>query len=175
MALIEAKVHEMSQADCQDYLNYQPQLHIVLFQPEIPHNAGAIGRTCVALACKLWLVRPLGFQLDDYYLKRAGLDYWPWLEWSVVEDWPSLLAALPNRRFWYFSKFATRNYTGVRFEREDVLVFGSESAGLPKSLLPNDYESLLRLPMRPQVRSLNVSNTAAVVAFEAWRQWSADP
>ena len=155
-----------------EYLNYQPQLHMVLYQPEIPHNAGAIGRTCVALGCKLWLVRPLGFQLDDYYLKRAGLDYWPFLEWSVVDDWQHLKNRLPNRRFWYFSKLASRNYTSVRFEREDVIVFGSESAGLPTSVLPEDRDTLLRLPMRPQVRSLNVSNVAAVVAFEAWRQWS---
>lgn len=153
-------------------LNYSPQLHIVLFEPEIPHNAGAIGRTCVALGAKLWLVKPLGFSLDDYYLKRAGLDYWPALEWGVVENWTGLREALPNHRYWYFSKLASRNYTEVQFQVGDVIVFGSESRGLPAAVLPQQREQMLRLPMRPQVRSLNVSNTAAVLMFEAWRQWT---
>src|SRR4249919_809980 len=97
--------------------HYQPCLHIVLFHPEIPHNTGSVGRTCVAAGAKLWLVRPLGFRLDDYYLRRAGLDYWPHLEWEVVDDWEALIAKLPPRPPWYFTKTATTSYASVRYER----------------------------------------------------------
>ncbi len=85
---------------------YEPQLHIVLYQPEIPYNTGSVGRTCVAIGAKLWLVRPLGFRLDDYYLRRAGLDYWERLVWQAVDDWDSLTAQLPTRRQWLFTKKA---------------------------------------------------------------------
>jgi tRNA (cytidine/uridine-2'-O-)-methyltransferase len=152
-------------------VNYEPLLHIVLYQPEIPHNTGAIGRTCVATACKLWLVRPLGFSLDDYYLRRAGLDYWPHLDWEVVDDWPTLVGRLPDRAPYLFSKSGTRSYFDVAYEPGDVLVFGNESSGLPPSLMAEHRERLLRVPMRPQVRSLNLSNAMAVAAFEALRQW----
>src|SRR5687768_11357051 len=114
---------------------YEPLLHIVMYQPEIPYNAGSVGRTCLAVGAKLWLVRPLGFRVDDYYLRRAGLDYWEKLVWEVVDDWPSLLSALPNARRWLFTKKATRSYLDVAYEPGDVLVFGSESAGLPDRML----------------------------------------
>jgi len=154
--------------------NYDPCLHVVLHEPEIPHNTGSVGRTCVAVAAKLWLVRPLGFRLDDYYLRRAGLDYWPHLEWEVVDDWPTLTQRLAGRNFWYFTKAATRNYTTVGFQRGDVLVFGSESKGLPPSLLQANVDRALRIPIRPDVRSLNLSNSAAIVLYEAMRQGVAD-
>lgn len=163
----------MNEANQAAAANYDPLLHIVLVQPEIPHNAGAVGRTCVATACKLWLVRPLGFRLDDYYLRRAGLDYWPHLEWQAVDDWAALRAALPGRNYWYLTKRATRSYTDVAYGRGDVLVFGSESAGLPASILDERPDGRLRIPIRPQTRSLNLSNSAAVVVFEALRQWEA--
>src|SRR6187431_1118809 len=115
--------------------HYEPRLHIVLHQPEIPHNTGSVGRTCVAVGAKLWLVRPLGFRVDDYYLRRAGLDYWENLEWEVVDDWAALCEQLAGRRFWYATKTATRNYAEVAYARGDVLVFGCESRGLPPSLL----------------------------------------
>lgn len=149
---------------------YDPALHVVLYQPEIPHNTGSVGRTCVAVGAKLWLVRPLGFRLDDYYLRRAGLDYWPHLEWQVVDDWEQLLAALPTSRFWFFSKKAERNYLTADFRTGDVLVFGNESQGLPAWLLESQAEQCLRIPLRPQVRSLNLSNAAAIVLYEAQRQ-----
>src|SRR5215471_8981343 len=99
---------------------YEPCLHIVLHQPEIPYNTGSVGRTCVAVGAKLWLVRPLGFRIDDYYLRRAGLDYWEHLEWEVVDDWPSLLARLsveaPAHEPWLFTKTATRAYTDVAYQ-----------------------------------------------------------
>ena len=152
---------------------YQPVLHIVLYQPEIPYNAGAVGRTCVAVGAKLWLVRPLGFRIDDRYLRRAGLDYWPHLVWEVVDDWEALQKRLPGRQPWFFSKTAPTVYTAVAYQPGDVLVFGSESAGLPRSMLDADPQRCLRIPIRPQTRSLNVSVSAAVVAFEARRQWEA--
>src|SRR5437868_9903187 len=105
-----------------DRQKYSPPLHVVLYQPEIPYNTGSVGRTCVATGAKLWLVRPLGFKLDDYYLRRAGLDYWPFLEWEVVDDWASLMAHLPARPRWLFTKTANRSYTDVTFARGDVLV-----------------------------------------------------
>jgi tRNA (cytidine/uridine-2'-O-)-methyltransferase len=156
-------------------MKYEPCLHVVLHQPEIPYNTGSVGRTCVAVGAKLWLVRPLGFRIDDYYLRRAGLDYWEHLECEVVDDWAALMARLPieapNASTWFFTKTASRKYTDVRFTTGDVLVFGSESRGLPPSLLEVHTQSTLRIPIREQVRSLNLSNTVAIAAYEALRQW----
>jgi tRNA (cytidine/uridine-2'-O-)-methyltransferase len=153
----------------------KPCLHIVLYQPEIPYNTGSVGRTCVAVGAKLWLVRPLGFRIDDYYLRRAGLDYWEHLECEVVDDWAALTARLsieaPHASTWFFTKTASRQYTEVRFTPGDILVFGSESRGLPPSLLEVHTQSTLRIPIRSQVRSLNLSNTVAIAAYEALRQW----
>ena len=150
-----------------------PVLHVVLYQPEIPFNAGNVGRTCVALGAKLWMVRPLGFQIDDRHIRRAGLDYWQHLTWEVVDDWQALLTRLPDRRPWLLTKTATIFYTDVRYEPGDVLVFGRESAGLPPSLLQDYADRCLRIPMRSETRSLNLSVSAAVVAYEAFRQWRA--
>ncbi len=151
-------------------VNYDPCLHIVLHQPEIPYNTGSVGRTCVAIGAKLWLIRPLGFRMDDYYLRRAGLDYWERLEWEAVDDWAALVARLPPREPWFFTKTAARLYTEPRFERGDILIFGSESQGLPKTLLEASPERTLKIPIRPQVRSLNLSNSVAIAAYEVLRQ-----
>ena len=148
-------------------------LHIVLFQPEIPHNTGSVGRTCVALGAKLWLVRPLGFRLDDYYLRRAGLDYWEHLEWEAIDDWAALTAKLPIERMWFFTKTASQSYTRVHYQPGDALVFGRESSGLPPSLLQAHPDRLLRIPIHANARSLNLSNSVAIAAFEAQRQWEA--
>jgi len=157
-------------------MRYEPVLHVVLHEPEIPPNAGNVGRTCVAIAAKMWLVRPLGFSLDDYYLRRAGLDYWDELEWEVVDDWDTLrrrLAESGAGEPWLFSARAKRLYTDVAYRRGDVLVFGSESKGLPERIKADHADRLLTIPSRPQVRSLNLANSAAIVAYEALRQWSA--
>jgi len=152
---------------------YEPLLHVVLYHPEIPHNTGSVGRTCVAAGAKLWLVRPLGFRLDDYYLRRAGLDYWEHLEWEVADDWSALLGRMPEARMWLFTKTAERLYTEVAFEKGDILVFGSESQGLPPTLLAEHAERQLRIPIRPQVRSLNLSNAVGIVTYEALRKFAA--
>jgi len=144
---------------------------VVLHQPEIPQNTGNVGRTCVAAGAKLWLVRPLGFRMDNASLRRAGLDYWPSLNWEAVDGWEDLLERLPGRRFWYFSKTASRAYDDVCFQPGDVLVFGCETEGLPRSLLELEADTALRIPIREPVRSLNLGNAVAVVVFETLRQW----
>jgi len=146
--------------------------HIVLYQPEIPDNAGNVGRTCVALGAKLWLVRPLGFRLDDRHLRRAGLDYWQHLDWEAVDDWSAFEQRMPGRHPWFFTKRAPRAYTEAAFAPDDVLVFGSESQGLPLSLLDGSPDHRLRIPMAAEARSLNLAVSVAVAAFEAARQCS---
>ncbi|MEN6451719.1 MAG: tRNA (cytidine(34)-2'-O)-methyltransferase [Thermoguttaceae bacterium] len=148
-------------------------LHIILHQPEIAENTGNIGRTCVALGAKLWLVRPLGFRMEERRLRRAGLDYWQHLDWEAVDDWASLLARLPVERLWFFSKRAARPYTDATFAPGDGLVFGSESQGLPASLLERHGDRCLRIPMQPEARSLNLAVSVAVAAYEARRQFAA--
>jgi tRNA (cytidine/uridine-2'-O-)-methyltransferase len=149
---------------------YEPLLHVVLYQPEIAFNTGSVGRTCVAVGAKLWLVRPLGFQITDAQLRRAGLDYWQHLAWQAVDDWDALVVALPTGRRWMFTKKAERSYLDATYQRGDVLVFGCESTGLPDRLLESHADSQLRIPIRNEVRSLNLSNSVAVAAYEALRQ-----
>lgn len=154
-------------------MRYQPRLHVVLFEPEIPDNTGNVGRTCVAVAAKLWLVRPLGFRIDDRHLRRAGLDYWQRLEWEVVDDWAALVARLPARQPWLFTKSAERRYTEAEFSPGDVMIFGSESRGLPAERLAEHRDRCLRIPTRSDVRSLNLANSVAIAAYEAVRQFQA--
>jgi tRNA (cytidine/uridine-2'-O-)-methyltransferase len=146
------------------------QLHIVLHQPEIPQNTGNIGRTCVALDAKLWLVRPLGFRLDERRLQRAGLDYWQHLEWEIVDDWQALQRRLPSAGMWFFTKTARRLYTEAEFGPADAFVFGSETQGLPSSLLHAAGDRCLRIPMRAEARSLNLACSVAIAAYEWARQ-----
>ncbi len=147
-----------------------PPIHVVLHQPEIAENTGNVGRTCAAVGAKLWLVRPLGFRLDERRLRRAGLDYWQYLDWEAVEDWAALEARLAGRRLWLFTKRASREYTEADFRPGDGLVFGGESAGLPEGIIENHAGRLLRIPMTSRVRSLNLSVSVAVAAYEALRQ-----
>ncbi len=152
-------------------MKYEPKLHIVLFQPEIPPNTGAVGRTCVALGAKLWLVRPLGFRMEEKMLKRAGLDYWQHLEWEIADTWDHLQQRLgPDQRYFYFSRFGKKEYTDVSFTTGDCLVFGSETAGLPPSLTKPNQNSLVFIPTEPNVRSLNLASAVAVAGYEANRQ-----
>jgi len=148
----------------------EPTLHIVLHQPEIPQNTGNIGRTCVALGAKLWLVRPLGFRLDETHLRRAGLDYWDHLDWECTDNWDSLTERLVGRRFWFFTRRATDYYADATYTSGNVLVFGNESQGLSTGFLAKHSFGNLRIPTSSLVRSLNLSNAVALVAYEAARQ-----
>jgi len=131
-----------------------------------------VGRTCVAVGAKLWLVQPLGFQVNDQQLRRAGMDYWQRLEWEVVDSWRHLSERLNLQRAWYYTKTARREYTAAQFACGDVLVFGCESQGLPPQMLAENADRALQIPIRSAVRSLNLSNSVAVAAYEAIRQIS---
>jgi tRNA (cytidine/uridine-2'-O-)-methyltransferase len=147
-----------------------PPAHVVLYQPEIPQNTGNIGRTCVAVGAKLWIVRPAGFRIDDARLRRAGLDYWQHLQLGDAVNWDDLLKQLAPQRLFLMSRFAQRTIWDAQFERGDVFVFGRETSGLPESILdPNDRRAL-RLPMSSQVRSLNLATTVGIVLYEHQRQ-----
>lgn len=148
-----------------------PALNVVLHQPEIPQNTGNIGRTCVAIGAKLWLIRPLGYKLDDRYLKRAGMDYWQHLDWEAVDSWSEIQQRLPDSNVWYLTKTATRMVWDADFARGDILLFGSESRGLPSALLNEFPANKLKLPMTDLVRSLNLASTVNTVAYEAIRQF----
>ena len=147
-------------------------LNVVLVEPEIAANVGAIGRTCVAAGAILWLVRPLGFHLTDRHLRRAGLDYWEHLAWKAVDSLDEVAEALGRDRLWYFSGRATLAYTEATYRPGDGLVFGSESRGLPPRLIDENPSQSVRIPMRPEARSLNLSNCAAIGLYEALRQLS---
>jgi tRNA (cytidine/uridine-2'-O-)-methyltransferase len=145
-------------------------IHIVLVRPEIAANAGSLGRTCVAVGARLWLVRPLGFHIDDRHLRRAGLDYWEHLDWRGVDRLDEVEADPDVNRLWYFSTHGLRRHTEAAFAAGDALVFGPESRGLPRSLLDQNPERTLRIPMKPVARSLNLACAGAVAAYEAIRQ-----
>jgi len=147
-------------------------MHIVLVEPEIPPNTGNVARLCAATRSQLHLVEPLGFKLGDAQLKRAGMDYWRQVEWRRWESWAAFQAGLPaGAQLWYVESRGPRLYTQARFSPVDYLVFGRETAGLPKALLEANPDRWLRIPMfNPQARSLNLSNCVALVLFEALRQ-----
>jgi tRNA (cytidine/uridine-2'-O-)-methyltransferase len=147
------------------------RLHVVLVEPEIAANAGAIGRTCVAVGARLWLVRPLGFRLGERHLRRAGLDYWEHLRLTVVDSFDEVVQSLGPDRPWLFSTKAERPYTSAAYRPGDALVFGAESRGLPPGLLAAWAGRAVRIPMRPEARSLNLANAAAVACYEALRQF----
>ena len=149
----------------------KPLLNVVLHRPDIPQNTGNIGRTCVAVGAKLWLIRPLGFRLDEKHLRRAGMDYWQHLEWEAVESWAEVRSRLPEANVWYLTKTATRLAWDAEFERGDILLFGSESQGLPQTILTEEPDSNLKLPMTDLVRSLNLASTVNTIVYEAVRQF----
>ena len=145
--------------------------HILLYQPEIPPNTGNIIRLCANTGTQLHLIRPLGFKLDDKQLRRAGLDYHEYADMRVHDDLPACLRTLPVARLFAFTTKGSHPYHEVRYQAGDALLFGPESRGLPVDLLASlAPEQRLRLPMLPDNRSLNLSNTVAVAVFEAWRQ-----
>lgn len=144
--------------------------HIVLVEPEIPQNAGNIARTCAATGTHLHMVRPLGFEVTDKYLKRAGLDYWHLVEISYYDSFDELQEKYPDSRFFYFTTKGRRRHSDVAFRDGDFLVFGKETKGLPEELLLQNEATCLRIPMYSQARSLNLGNSAAIALYEALRQ-----
>lgn len=145
-------------------------IHIVLLEPEIPQNTGNIARSCAATGACLHLIEPLGFSLDDRYLKRAGLDYWHLAQVQTHKSLADFRLAHPDALCYYASTKAPQDYAGIAYPPECFLFFGKETKGLPEALLAENYERCVRIPMRPQARSLNLSNSVAIVLYEALRQ-----
>lgn len=145
-------------------------LHIVLVEPEIPSNTGNIARTCAATGCALHLIRPLGFDISDKAVKRAGLDYWHLVDVRVYDNLEDFFAKNQVKQMWCLSTKAPRTYAEAQFADGCFLFFGKETKGLPEDFLNAHAESCLRLPMRPEARSLNLSNSVAIAVYEALRQ-----
>ena len=145
-------------------------LNIVLVEPEIPQNCGNIARTCAATGCRLHLIRPLGFDISEKAVRRAGLDYWGMVEVRDYENLADFFARNDVRQMWCLSTKAPRSYTEAEFADECYLFFGKETRGLPESFLKAHYDQCVRIPMRSDARSLNLSNAVAITVFEALRQ-----
>ena len=145
-------------------------MHIVLHQPEIPANTGNIGRTCVATGTDLHLIEPLGFRLDEKSIKRAGMDYWQHLNVNTYMNYAEFKEKHPGAKIWYASTKAKHVYTDVKFGPDDFIMFGKESAGIPEEILVENEENCIRIPMLSEIRSLNLSNSVAIVLYEALRQ-----
>lgn len=145
-------------------------LNIVLVEPEIPQNTGNIARTCAATGCRLHLVKPLGFSVDDRYLKRAGLDYWSLVDISYYDSFDELQSKYPEGLFFYSTTKGDQRHTDVQYKENCFLVFGKETAGLPKPLLDANKDHCIRVPMINDARSLNLANSVAIVVYEALRQ-----
>ena len=145
-------------------------MHIVLHQPEIPANTGNIGRTCVATGTSLHLIEPLGFHLDEKSVKRAGMDYWEHLNVTRYVNYQEFLEKHPGIKIWMATTKAKHVYTDVNFGPDDFIMFGKESAGIPEEILVENEENCIRIPMLPDIRSLNLSNSVAIVLYEALRQ-----
>ena len=145
-------------------------MHIVLVNPEIPQNTGNIARTCAATGAMLHLIEPLGFELSDKYLKRAGLDYWHLMTLELHASWEAFLEKYPQARLHLATTKAPRDYCAAQYADGDFLVFGRETKGLDEGLLARNYEKCVRIPMRPDARSLNLSNSVAILLYEALRQ-----
>lgn len=144
--------------------------NIVLFEPEIPQNTGNIGRTCVATGTRLHLIEPLGFRLDEKALKRAGMDYWNDLNVTTYVNFQDFLDRNPGAKIYMASTKALNRYCDVSYEDDCYIMFGKESGGIPEEILLEHKETAIRIPMNPEIRSLNLSNSVAIVLYEALRQ-----
>ena len=148
-------------------------IHVVLYQPEIPANTGNIARTCAATNTKLHLIRPLGFSTDDKMLKRAGLDYWEYVDITYYDSLDEFFEKNNGGEFYYLTKFGEKPHTSYSYDdpsKDYYFIFGKETTGLPKDLLANNKERCLRIPMTDNVRALNLLNTAVMLVYEALRQ-----
>ena len=145
-------------------------INIVLVEPEIPQNAGNIIRTCSAIGAKLYMVKPLGFKLEDKYFKRAGLDYFSLADFTVVDTLEEIMEQNKDKTFYFASTKSKHTYAEVNYEDGCFIVFGKESYGLKETILKANYDTCIRVPMKSEARSLNLANTVAIVAYEAMRQ-----
>ena len=145
-------------------------MNIVLHQPEIPANTGNIGRTCVATGTSLHLIEPLGFRLNEKEIKRAGMAYWQHLDVNRYVNFDEFKKQHPDAKIWMATTKAKKSYTEVEFGEDDFIMFGKESAGIPEEILVENEDNCIRIPMLPTIRSLNLSNSVAIVLYEALRQ-----
>ena len=145
-------------------------LNIILHEPEMPANTGNIGRTCVAAGARLHLIEPLGFMINEKQLKRAGLDYWDKLDVTTYVDYSDFLNKNPGAKIYMATTKARQKYTDVNYEDDCYIMFGKESAGIPEEILLENRENCIRIPMFPEIRSLNLANSVAIVLYEALRQ-----
>lgn len=145
-------------------------LNIVLLEPEIPANTGNIGRTCVAAGARLHLIEPMGFRINEKSVKRAGLDYWDKLDVTIYDNYADFLEKNPGAKIYMATTKAKHKYTDVSFEEDAYIMFGKESAGIPEEILVENEETCIRIPMIGEIRSLNLSNSVAIVLYEALRQ-----
>ncbi len=146
------------------------KLNIVLYEPEIPFNTGAIGRTCVATGTRLHLIEPLGFRLNEKEIKRAGMDYWNELDVIRYVNYEDFLEKNPNAKIYMATTKGKHVYSDIHYENDCYIMFGKESAGIPEEILAHHREQCIRIPMQSEIRSLNLSNSVAVVLYEALRQ-----
>ena len=145
-------------------------LNIVLLEPEIPANTGNIGRTCVATGTKLHLIEPMGFQINEKQVRRAGLDYWQYLDYEIYDSYSDFLSRNPGAKIYMATTKAHKTYTEVSYEPDCYIMFGKESAGIPEEILVDHEDTCVRIPMIGDIRSLNLSNSVAIVLYEALRQ-----
>ena len=145
-------------------------MNIVLLNPEIPYNTGNIGRTCVLTNTTLHLIKPLGFSLDEKQIKKAGLDYWKLVDLKIWESFEEFLEANPNATIYYATTKTNQKYSDVKFKENDFIMFGPESRGIPEEILNKNPERCITIPMIPMGRSLNLSNSAAIILYEGLRQ-----
>ncbi len=145
-------------------------MNIVLLEPEIPQNTGNIGRTCCATGTTLHLIEPMGFRMNEKALKRAGMDYWDDLDVIIYDSYRDFVEKNPNVKIWYATTKATNRYSDVKIGQDDYIMFGKESAGIPEEILVENKEKCIRIPMNPNIRSLNLANSVAIVLYEALRQ-----
>ncbi len=145
-------------------------MNIVLLEPEIPPNTGNIGRSCAATNTKLHLIKPLGFEITDKAIRRAGMDYWALIDVYEYENYEDFLAKNPNCNLYFASSKAPKSYTEIEYKEDDFIMFGKESAGIPEEILVENKEHCIRIPMFPDVRCLNLACSASIVLYEAMRQ-----
>ena len=145
-------------------------MNVILLEPEIPQNTGNIGRTCCATGTKLHLIEPMGFRINEKNLKRAGMDYWDDLDVTIYDSFKDFMDQHPGIKIWMATTKSPHRYTDVEFGPDDYIMFGKESAAIPEEILVDNEDTCIRIPMNPEIRSLNLANSVAIVLYEALRQ-----